>query len=194
MNDGKPTSDQKIKDLLYESRARMLLSGPALSKARSSVRWLYIGVASIAAAIAVYMLYPSAAGLTERADLIAEVYTMPPIPKSRSATQDIIDAYSADIASGDYAEALDALSVPSLSERDRYYKVHLLVADGQYTEAQKLLKDVIWDDSYYQEESEWLRFLIMVHNGTDAGQLSELVPTLPIAYQPKATTIIEQLR
>ena len=126
--------------------------------------------------------------------MVYNQYTFPQLSLSRSGEINLIDAQLQQIRSGNYQEALDALQGEDLSEKDLFYKCHLLYATKQFTAAEELITRTPWQDEYYRNEIKWLEFLLGVQSKENRTALQEKILALPENHQADAERILSEIR
>lgn len=183
-----------VEDLLYEAAARKTLNA---TKSVQSPKRLILAVASIAAAIVIFLMAYSSFNdsrlFDQRNDLIAQHYEFPVVTKSRSLQKNIVDDYISELKNKDYKFVLSKLNTTPLSEEDSFVKAHLLFSLGSIDEAEKLISQTNWKDDYIRNEATWLRFLIAVKKSKSITTLSKIANEISGEHEKEAAQILEEL-
>lgn len=184
-----------IKDTLYEeSTRRMLLSAEDQVQQKGISKYIkYLAAASVIAILAIVGLLQMGGDAIDRSMIAQEAYEFPTINKSRGAENHIIDLYLTDIADGKYSEVLRQLNKENLTEKDQFAKAHLRYITKDLEGAKSILSEYQWEDEYYQEEAQWLLFIISYSSGADKQSLTAMAEQLSSAKKSKAMSLISKL-
>lgn len=178
-----------IEDLLYEAGARANLNRIGKAEKKNTFRRVF----SIAAAIILIAAIGLASlfnGSNDLEEAIAEAYEFPSFNKSRAAVANITDAYSEELAKGQYKQVLKSLEGQELSQQDLLVKANLYYQLDMLVQANQLIIETEWNDSFLYQESRWLIFLIALQNGNDKAFLESIIPDLKSSHKVKGKDLL----